>query len=485
MKLEQQVFNDNYDFKAFEEILNCLDHIKPIKISRQEYNQKKWNIIEKQSWLYNNLYLPEDLKIYELPAIISRVNKLTFWDKLPEYASKNELKIKIILTIDKLLELYNQKSDQEKKDVERAVVKYLSLYSQMFPEEDSSLLNNKEYRERVIESRNREKYKEYETRLLRINTEERLSNLLEEVESDISEEIIWHFHEVFFEEWVNLLRTWMMTFTREEKTKLKNKKWKIMLHDEELDIHERLLREKIWIDELIIVLTNARKRWIQWTIEILEYFITNSILEIIHKYPYQVTKDWFWFKPNKILDTKEVQCVWYSLLWHSFLSELWIKHYWISLPGHMALDVEIWWKHYYFDWSVSKQIWEFKYWKSFWWYKEIIFIDTVSNKQLTGKSWDAEAILLGIIINNKWNEFLTDNKLNEALRLFNETLRLLPERAESHYTKWDILFELGRYNEAIIEYNIAIKIGWNLPWIYHNRRKALSMLKKYKETTKK
>jgi len=39
--LETKVFPNNLDFKTLENILEVLDHIKPIKISRREYNVKK------------------------------------------------------------------------------------------------------------------------------------------------------------------------------------------------------------------------------------------------------------------------------------------------------------------------------------------------------------------------------------------------------------------------------------------------------------
>ncbi|MBT3853355.1 hypothetical protein HOF65_05230 [bacterium] len=47
--------------------------------------------------------MPTDLKNHELPSIIFRVNKLSFPNEIPEYASVNELKIKITLAIDLLL----------------------------------------------------------------------------------------------------------------------------------------------------------------------------------------------------------------------------------------------------------------------------------------------------------------------------------------------------------------------------------------------
>jgi hypothetical protein len=80
--LDTKVFPNNLDFKTLENILETLDNIKPIKVNRKEYNAKKGEILEKTgSDKYGDfyiLYLAEDLKVYELPAIISRVNKLTF-----------------------------------------------------------------------------------------------------------------------------------------------------------------------------------------------------------------------------------------------------------------------------------------------------------------------------------------------------------------------------------------------------------------------
>ncbi len=66
--LDTKVFANDLDFKTLENILEVLDHIKPIKISRKEYNAKKWKILEKTGsdkyGNFYNLYLPEDLKVY-------------------------------------------------------------------------------------------------------------------------------------------------------------------------------------------------------------------------------------------------------------------------------------------------------------------------------------------------------------------------------------------------------------------------------------
>ena len=45
--LNSQVFDSEADRNTLIHLLSTLDHIKPVYISRQEYNDKKWEILEK------------------------------------------------------------------------------------------------------------------------------------------------------------------------------------------------------------------------------------------------------------------------------------------------------------------------------------------------------------------------------------------------------------------------------------------------------
>lgn len=502
MKLDQKYFEKSWEFKALENILDSLNYIKPIKISRTEFNKKKWNILLEQKWDNSNirnyiLYLPDDLRINELPAIILRVNKATFWEKLPEYASTNELKIKLVLTIDRLLELLSKNDWKDRKDIERSIKKYLALYGQLFPEEKINNLNNRDYRKSILSTKNNDKYREYEEKLIRISTKEKISALLDDIEWSITKEIDEHFYESFFEEWMNMLRLWMMTITGAEQELIKWKKGEITIvlkkTKQSLDNQERLLRDKIWIDGLKKVLTMLRKTWNKELIEKKELDITNLILDTIFEYPYQSTKSDYGYQPNKIIKSKEIYCVWFSLLWHAFLSELWIKHNWLSLPMHSALEVIIWWKNYYFDWTSSWKALEFSYWEQVWAYKRIHLKDkSVKIQRDLAYSWDAEKILISHLYNNKylgldknwktteaadisnklseiwlkdiwfyrakWYYLSNQKKFTEAIKIYDQAIKINPKDASLYIVKWNVCFNIWKYGEAMECHDKAIEI---------------------------
>ncbi len=500
--LDKKVFQDELDFNTLENILETLDHVTPKKISRQEYNNLKGNFLvetwEDRFWKSYDLYLPDDLKIFELPAIISKVNKITFWEILPDYASKEELKVKITITINTLLQVLSEKilTDEEKKDIQKAIKKYVKLFEDMFWTEESWKLSNENYRNEIIEksklSQGYERFKVYQTNLERIKTKEKLSDLLGEIEEKLSWKIIEHFDESFFERWINMLWMWMMTITQAEqedkerwlienwykleiseswdKTYSKwSEKISFNVKTKTLDKKERLLRNKIWIDYLKRELEGVRKSWNQERINELEIKATNLVLKTIYEYPYQLTQNFFWYKPNKIAEFKEIFCVWFSLLWHAFLSELWIKHYWLDMPAHSALNVIIWWKSYYFDATYQPEITD--------------FLTYLKARRLEDKIsyWNPEKILLWQIYWNKWSKI--DGE--ESIKMYDKKIKLNPNDCITYFNKWNRLSDLWRYIEAIEMFDKAVELGLNrtkFSYVLHNNRgSALRELWRYNE----
>lgn len=518
---ETKVFNESNDFRVFQEILDTLDHIFPIFVSRDEYNARKWNIIKQiwsdKFWEQYNLFLPKDLKISELPSIIYRVNNLTFWENIPEYSSTNEIKIKIILAIDFLLnELKWIWVDQ--KETQNSIKKYIRLYAQMFWEQEAGKLNIREFRKEIINSVDREKYYDYEKKLLLIKSRESLSVIKDELENIVSDEIWIQFEESFFERWVNMLRIWMETITQADQMAIKDKQkeWDTILFHadiDELDEKEKLLRDKIGIDQLKVELKQLRELWDQEIIAKKELEITNKILKVLYEYPYQLIlyESWEkWYQPDEILRLKEIYCVWFSLLWHAFLSELWIKHNWLDLPGHSALEVIIWSKSYLFDATFIFKVLEFSYWDKVWAYKQIEFIDFNTEYKALSISWDSEKILFAQIYNNKWiylnkiwrhteaikmhekaiklhpnyysayknignslsslwikNESI--DILNKAIKMYNKALELNPNDSNIYYAVWNILYITSKIEDAIKIYNKALELDPNYDAVYKNK----------------
>jgi hypothetical protein len=109
------------------------------------------------------------------------------------------------MTIDKLFQLLREKNitPKEIENIQNAIKKYIKLFEDMYPLEDSRKLNDDIYRKDSIKKTkipfNFNRYREYEIILSRIKTEEHLDRLLTEIEEDMTEEIKIHFEESFFE----------------------------------------------------------------------------------------------------------------------------------------------------------------------------------------------------------------------------------------------------------------------------------------------
>jgi len=486
LSLEKNVFQEKLDYKIFQEILDILDGIETIFISRKEFNEKKWTFLEETTkdkfGMQYILYLPEDLKVNELPSIIYKVNKLTFWEELPEYASSNELKIKIVLAVNALLgEL--KKDAVSWKEAKRAIRNYVRLYAQMFGEEEAQQLNKAEYREGVLNTRNIDKFENYEKKLTFIQTLESLGELEEWIEKLVSEEVESHFLESFLEKWVDKLRLWMMTITQREQEALDFNKIKNKKHSETemLDEKERLLREKIWIDDLKLELEEIRKTGDLEKINTKELEATNKILATLFEYPYQMTNQDYGYQPNSILRTKEIYCVWFSLIWHAFLSELWIKHNWLSIPEHSALEVIIWGQKHYFDGTASEKLLKIEYGEKIWVYTKITVSKWKKAKSVEARSWDPEKILFSAIYNNRWINLNDMGKHKEAHIMYSKAIESNTQEASAHFNKWNNLNEAWRFEEAILSYDTVIKLVPNEANVHYKRWNALYHLGKYEE----
>ncbi|MDR3168442.1 MAG: hypothetical protein LBU27_01390 [Candidatus Peribacteria bacterium] len=96
-------------------------------------------------------------------------------------------------------------------------------------------------------------------------------------------------------------------------------------------------------------LHRVRERKNDQSIAEMETAATNAIFKALKQYPYQYDKKNNGYQLSKILETKEIYCVGFSLLGHTFLDELQIKHKGLNIINHSALKVEIGNNLYFFD----------------------------------------------------------------------------------------------------------------------------------------
>jgi len=323
--------------------------------------------------------------------------------------------------------------------------------------------------------------------------------------SEELKKLFWEqFDLTFFRKWVNMLRLGMMTITQaeqEEKIKYCEENWfeknnqpnwtteyrkwaeiiVIYLSSEILDKEERLLRDKIWISEWKEKLEQVRKSGNKEEIAQIELEASQSIIKILYEYMYQLTEKHNWYQPSKIREQKEIYCVWYSLLWHAFLSELWIEHYWLCMHNHSALEVVIWWGNYYFDVTLVDKILEFWYWKSIWVSNEIVWKWWSIWTPIIAQRWDPEKILFSQIYNNKWCALYESRENEETIEMFNKAIVLNPSVANFYNCKSGALYRLWRYEEAIENFDKAIELNPNFFNDYNCKWRCLCYLWRYEE----
>lgn len=487
--LDSKVFQDDLDFKTLENILETLDHVTPKKVSRQEYNKLDGSFLvetwEDKFGKSYDLFLPDDLVYWELLHLIDFLSR-KFW--IENYTPYDRIFTQTKIMVWVILRwLWNENWEKELRSL-------ASKYN-----------ISDEFIKRILwqkisfwETRNTLRRVKYNWKTW--SKEESLTLWFEELKDLFWEE----FDLTFFRKWVNMLRLWMMTITQAEQEKkikyyeenwyskiiINNwrvvyKKWEeivvINVDTESLDTQERLLRDKIWIDKFKNELEEARNLKNQERVNELVLEATNKILNSLYDYFYQLVQERKWYQPNKITEFKEMYCLWYSILWHSFLSELWIEHNWLTTLNHIALEVIISWKSYYFDATATNEIKELNYWNQIWKYQEII----VNWKIIWNfVRWDIESKLLWSIFNTKWHTLKQNWENDEALKLYNKAIEFNPSNSLNFMNRWNLLLAMWKYQESIDDSNMAIKIYPLNKWAHFNKWLALYKLWKFDEALK-
>jgi len=254
---EKLLYDEKIEQEVFKEILDALTFIKPDFISREKYRKLNWNILvetknkdtqENKKSINRKDYilsLPNDITELEFPSIILRINKLTFWEKLPEYSSTKELQIKILIAYKNLFAKYKkiEKSKNQKKikKYQKTIWRYSKVYSSLWF--DIKDLESTESVESIIEKYSNKKLSTYEKNRIKRNAELKLIEFKDEIETDdndydkyLKDELSQHFEETFFERWVNNIRFGLklmkiINFIEVKKRKNLKIKW------EKIDLH--------------------------------------------------------------------------------------------------------------------------------------------------------------------------------------------------------------------------------------------------------
>jgi hypothetical protein len=275
----------------------------------------------------------------------------------------------------------------------------------------------------------------------------------------------------------------LLTFTKNNLDYVKNEiiktaKWVrriSVIKEKNLDSTERALRDKLGVNDLKNELKILRKWKNIKIIEEKEREIANKIINILYtEYPYQDTDLENGYQPSIILKTKQIYCVWFSLIWHSLLKELWIKHEWLDWLKHSALKLIIWWNDYLFDVTLYGDIKKIKKgrWKKLWIYKEIILNDCILKNPMFFYSGDPEKILFSQILWNKAETITCSKKrleiyekiikINPKFSLYFNNKRLFFKSKKQHY-----LYRLYQFTYNILEW----KIKWHTIFLKNRKEK--------------
>ncbi len=432
INLATKVFQNDLDFKVLKDVLDSLDHIVPKKISRKDYNFLSWDVLKTtwnkdKWWEFYEMYFPEDLVFWELLYFIDLLNS-KFNLKNNDTYKKIISKIQIYISI-----IYRQKWRQYWNKFLLNLKEKYNIWDEFVKELQNSLLLATEYVKQDIreiisyrKNENNLNKKEFHKKKLWKHKNDLLST-----EKLISENLQQELDLTFFRKAEKMLFEWMEIINQTkqydlEEYYIKNgfeksqfngfiffKKWneKIVFREktENLKRKIKLLKNHINIKKWKNALFEARQAWDKEKIEKLEHKAAGHILKYLYKIPYIFRDNNYWFQPKYILMYKEQQCVWFSLIWHVFLKELWIKHNWLMFFDHSALELYIWNKIYLFDWANNSVLKNINYWEKVW---EFDF--RLKN------SLNVEKILLWQIYISKWIALLKEWKHKEAIEIFNK-----------------------------------------------------------------
>ena len=459
--------------EVFKEILDALTFIEPEFISREEYESLNWNILvetkAKNTQENKKSIDRKDYKLF-LPENITNNDKIEIYNFLENKFSKDlwfitwerKIKAKIFYAVQDILNKENNENignnlegNQDYKQIEK-------LYKKIFWEENIPNISEiKDFLSSLTQKERLEFRRDY------INLA-RKSKKWEDISEILDSEIDFHFEELFFRHWVNNLRFGLKIMTQWEQALLEEKKWEKIRKKETLQEEEKLLREEIDIEKYKQELEEVRNTWNKEEISKKELEAANAIIKSLYvNFSYQQTKEDYWYQPSKIQQTKQLYCIWFSIVWHTFLEELWIKHKWINIHKHSALEVNIWTKKYLMDITSYPFVLEFKYWEKKWsmvkispiWWEEQDKNWNIIETYF--QSWNIEKILFWQIYNNKWGTYFIKTEIKKAIELYNKALKINPNDLFVYMNKsftllfsWKIkLYILYRYIIDLLKWN--------------------------------
>lgn len=479
--IDLNYFKDTNEKQVLKEWLKLNSNIEINYIDREEFNNLKWDFLKEtwknKVWANNyTLFLPEDIKTYELISIFSRISKLLKKNEKEENNSLNNLKYYILKALyenNKLLKI--EKDEQYKKEIEKNITRYIKFFEELFPENSIPDFRNSWF--------NAESYIEIKHKT-NIKVLSELSEFKDSIEAEkeinlwLEEWIKDTIKRISFELWKDIIFEFLETFSKEDSKKIE---WNDNIKTNLFNFFTEN-KEKLWkylqVEKLKQELDEVRKSWDKRLISEKELQVSKILLNVLYSnYPRNNSIEWSinaWnSSPMHILETKEMVCVWKSIIWHTFLEYLWIKHYWANLPRHSALVIETSnWKKYYYDPTnliLPKEI-NLENTKIEWDYYIIPWLYHQNNEYNKLSIWDSETTLMWHININKWISLVKQWKYNEAIIYLEEAIKQNPLNVDfKFYIIW--LYEkIWNYEKALFKLIDIYKNWVDVTYYYINNK---------------
>ena len=517
------LYNETYwseiDKEIFIDFLGAINSIHPIFISRKDFNEKQGDYLVKKTTdnaiEKYDLFLPFDFSSGEMLEMITVLISKFGLDK---YSKIEELFVQIKVAI---IWLLREEWPQGKDKLNTYIRDFnVPIYLQKIVENTSLVGKNRKYTKNIL-------WNMIEQRSFQTHRKGKLwqawdSEILSSIISDAKKK---EFEQTFFRKWIDDIRFWMKIFTKKDYLRAHQRskeldEWEVLTMQKKPLIRYRneiLLRDAIGIDWFISKLEAYRSSGNQKRINKLELYATNKILKELQKYPYQSLEWGAGYKPSQILETKQLQCVGFSLLWHAFLSELWIEHYGLDILGHSCLEVYIWENTYVFDATMKGRLSKVKNKKISWWITQIQHGVQWKKNLEVRNIWDPETILFdhiclnesvqpsvkdnyekslgyndrispaikennSILLQTQWRALFLSWKYEEALEYYYKSILLDDDNYDGYLMQWSCFWYLWRYQEAIDSYNKSIKIDADQASAYAWKAGVYELLKNYKKS---
>lgn len=480
--IDDATFWDKNELEFFNKWLSMNDSITLKRVSREEF-EKIWpNIATKNPWSPDGkakpeaytLTIPDDLKNSEIPLVIKKINEIAYGEKLPEQSAFNTFRSKLDTYI-----IYLESSWNNSPEYQMILSKVREMYRENYGERKPSTIS-KEQAKSDVEAKIGTQFQDiWNSEILAKKNDPQMK--LKLIETLLSKELNQYMQLAVFERWAQTLFDHLNTITSSEMEYLLDPaKREGINYEGDLATKSRIqsaqyieqkLKEVLNIEEYKIKLQEARAA-IKWDhsskrgkkeqiLVDLEKEICNKILLEVGRYPWtEMDSSNAPSEPAKMLATKQMICSGKSIIWHTFLEELWIRHDALNIPGHIALMVHLSdGKEYVFDptngtelATLSHQIKlsEFMYWETT---QENVFYSSAGIK-LPEYKWlytkvDAEFWLMGALYANK--SYFERGKLSfeTQLRLFQRAQEINPNDIQTNINLMYIYTTLHNYEKTI------------------------------------